>query len=397
MPFARQLQALALWLENTRPLWHPQPFKCLSLPWEAEHAAVAAWARSLHKDALEAFEIHPTGHPTCPPVLKQWARTNQDLSSLPQHVVRDLPWRTEDTRWVQARKWDQLTLLAGTVVPLLDEVPHVVDWCSGKGHLARGLAQWSSRPVVGIERRATLCREGNRLARRRGLPVILRQGDVLAPESTLPSVQGGALVALHACGSLTDAALTHAHQGGARLTAVVPCCLQALGEGLYGPRSIAGRGTGLRLERSDLYLAMGEEQVANHQVRRRRRTELAWRSALDLILRQVLGRPTYTRLPSLPRRTWDKSFAAFCQQMDRREDLGLPSGLDLEAFEALGWARSHEARALGIIRGVFRRAIEVWVALDRGQWLAEQGWSVRAGTFCPLKVTPRNVLLLAQR
>ena len=50
--------------------------------------------------------------------------------------------------------------------------------------------------------------------------------------SILPSVQGGALVALHACGSLTDAALTHAHQGGARLTAVVPCCLQALGEGL---------------------------------------------------------------------------------------------------------------------------------------------------------------------
>jgi hypothetical protein len=124
---------------------------------------------------------------------------------------------------------------------------------------------------------------------------------------------------------------------------------------------------------------------------------LAWRLGLEAILRQVLGRRSYTSLPTVPSRTWTRGFQDFCQLMDQRIGLGLPDGIDYAAFEAQGWRHSVEARALGIVRGRFRRPIEVWIALDRAQSLAERGWRVQVGTFCTPQVTPRNVLILADR
>ena len=227
--------------------------------------------------------------------------------------------------------------------------------------------------------------------------MTLQQGDVMAPDTDLPPVEEGALVALHACGPLTDAALRYATDGGARLAAVSPCCLQALGEGPYLPRSRAGEAIGLPLERSDLFLAMGEETVATPRLRKRRRTELAWRSGLHLILQERCGRTGWSRLPTQPSATWGRTFEAFCRDIDGFEGIALPEDLDFPAWEARGWVRSLEARALGIPRGIFRRALEIWVALDRAQAMAEEGWEVTAGVFCPPEVTPRNVLLLAQR
>ncbi len=378
-------------------MWHPQPIKAMPPSWEPDEPDLAAWARSLDADTLEAVEFRPWEHPDCPELLRTWRTIAQDLACLPLLPTQDLPWKAEDTRWVQARKWGQLTRFAGTIVPLLEDVPHVVDWCAGKGHLGRSIARWSGRPVVGVERQIALCEAGNKMARRRGVTMTLQVGDVMASGVSLPSVEDGALVALHACGPLSDAALEYATRGGARLAAVAPCCLQALGEGAYLPRSLAGHTVGLSLERSDLFLAMGEETVATPRLRKRRRTELAWRSGLHLILQERCGRTGWSRLPTQPSATWGRTFEAFCRDIDGFEGITLPKDLDFSAWEARGWVRSREARALGIPRGIFRRALEVWVALDRAQSMAEKGWEVTAGVFCPPEVTPRNVLLIAQR
>ena len=37
------------------------------------------------------------------------------------------------------------------------------------------------------------------------------------------------------------------------------------------------------------------------------------------------------------------------------------------------------------------------LVLDRALFLQEQGYTVRLGTFCETSLTPRNVLLLAER
>ena len=397
MPFVRRLAELGAWLTATRPVWHGQPLKERDLPWLDTHPDVAAWCVGLTPDVLERYERDPTDHPDCPPTLRHWTAESGRLAALPAHGAVPLAWTPEDTRWVPARKWGQLTRFVGTLVPLVEDVPHVVDWCSGKGHLGRALAHWTGTTVVGVERQPALCQAGSAMAQRRGLPLTLQCADVLAPEVALPPVAGGGLVALHACGPLTDAAMGHGHDGGARLLAVSPCCLQSLGDQGYVPRSRAGQGPGLVLARSDLYLAMGEERIATPKLQRRRRTELAFRAGLDGILREVLGRTGWTSFRSVPRRTWDGTFADFCHGTDARYQLGLPARLDLGAWEAWGWRRSREARALSMARGCFRRALEVWAALDRAQHLAERGWQVQLGTFCDVDTTPRNLLIVARR
>ncbi|MNT60344.1 hypothetical protein D3C72_1979200 [compost metagenome] len=54
-------------------------------------------------------------------------------------------------------------------------------------------------------------------------------------------------------------------------------------------------------------------------------------------------------------------------------------------------------RNLELVRGLFRRPLEVWLLLDRALYLEEQGYAVRLGTFCDYHLTPRNLLLLAER
>ena len=54
-------------------------------------------------------------------------------------------------------------------------------------------------------------------------------------------------------------------------------------------------------------------------------------------------------------------------------------------------------RNLELLRGLFRRPLEVWLLLDRALYLQEQGYRVRLGQFCPAQLTPRNLLLLAER
>ena len=56
-----------------------------------------------------------------------------------------------------------------------------------------------------------------------------------------------------------------------------------------------------------------------------------------------------------------------------------------------------QVRNLELVRGLFRRPLELWLLLDRALFLEEQGYQVRLGTFCAHELTPRNLLLLAER
>ena len=39
----------------------------------------------------------------------------------------------------------------------------------------------------------------------------------------------------------------------------------------------------------------------------------------------------------------------------------------------------------------------MWLVLDRALFLQEHGYDVRMGVFCDYPLTPRNLLLLAER
>ena len=54
-------------------------------------------------------------------------------------------------------------------------------------------------------------------------------------------------------------------------------------------------------------------------------------------------------------------------------------------------------RNLELVQGLFRRPLELWLVLDMALFLQDQGFSVQLGEFCPQQLTPRNLLLVAER
>ncbi len=105
---------------------------------------------------------------------------------------------------------------------------------------------------------------------------------------------------------------------------------------------------------------------------------------------------TYLPTPSLPASWLDKPFADYCRELAGLK--GLSTGeQDWTALEAHGWRRLAEVRNLELLRGLFRRPLELWLVLDRALFLREQGYTVAVGSFCETTLTPRNLMVLAER
>jgi hypothetical protein len=126
-----------------------------------------------------------------------------------------------------------------------------------------------------------------------------------------------------------------------------------------------------------------------------RRRELAWRLGLDLLLREASGVDLYTQVGSVSSAMLDLPFAAFCERLATRDELSLPPRYDAAKAEAAGWERARLCRALGVVRCIFRRPVELWLVLDKACFLAENGREVALGTFCARAVTPRNLMLVS--
>ena len=142
---------------------------------------------------------------------------------------------------------------------------------------------------------------------------------------------------------------------------------------------------------------MSETVTAGARVRRQRDTSMARRLAFDLLQRQVRGLDEYWPTPSLPSAWLDKPFADYCRDLAALKQLSTVGTPDWSALEAAGWQRLAEVRNLELLRGLFRRPLELWLTLDRALFLVEQGYAVRLGSFCETPLTPRNLLLLAER
>ena len=80
--------------------------------------------------------------------------------------------------------------------------------------------------------------------------------------------------------------------------------------------------------------------------------------------------------------------------------LSLPPEMTLAQvahFEQAGAARLPVVARMELVRHLFRRPLEIWLALDRALFLEEQGYQVELGTFCDKPMTPRNLLIRAVR
>jgi hypothetical protein len=296
---------------------------------------------------------------------------------------------------VPGRKWQQIEAFASR---LSFAVPpkHWLDWCSGKGHLGRRLLQ-TGQWLTCLEHDPALVLSGQMLSQRHQLHALHVEQDVLAPDAATLLNADHTPVALHACGDLHVRLIQLASAAGCKQMAIAPCCYNRISLPAYQPVSSVGLRSDLQLSLDDLSLPMSETVTAGARVRRQRDTSMARRLAFDVLQRQVRGVDEYLPTPSLPSAWLDKSFAEYCHHLAALKELSTIGSQDWSGLETAGWKRLAEVRNLELLRGLFRRPLELWLNLDRALFLAEQGYTVRLGTFCETPLTPRNFLLLAER
>ena len=372
--------------------WRPLPFQHREMPWGGRVAGLADTLLALPGDAVERLQAAPFEDSP----LAAWLPVDAlaELAALP---VCPSPAALPDG-WgegIGARTWRQIQAFASRV-PV--EEGELVEWCAGKGHLSRTLARLHRRPVTGLEWQPSLCEAGQDQADREGLAVRLQPQDVMAPDAARWLAPDVRVAALHACGDLHGRLLTLAAETGSAVS-LAPCCYHRTAAAHYRPLSRQGRellaAQDWTPSREDLAMAVQETVTAPRGVRRHRERTNAWRLGFDLLQREVRRRDAYLPVPSLAYGKLPDGFAGFCHWAAEQKGLVLPAGLDWSAYEAAGWRRLAAVSRLELVRHLFRRPLEVWLALDRVRLLEEAGFRVTLATFCERALTPRNLLIEA--
>ena len=388
--------ALDTFLTAHQALWKPRPFTHLQLPWEASYPELASWLRGRSLQDAENAHNHPANLADAPEPFASLAALSAELSAvgeLPGHALEAASQRLNVD--VPGRKWQQIEAF-GSRLSFASQPTHWLDWCSGKGHLGRRLLS-TGQQLTCVEYDPALVTSGQALSQRHQLNARHVEQDVLAADASAVLDTRHTPVALHACGDLHVRLMQLASAAGCRQMAIAPCCYNRINRTEYQALSLAASGSLLRLSLEDLALPMSETVTAGARVRRQRDTSMARRLAFDLLQRQLSGIDQYLPTPSLPSAWLEKPFADYCRDLAALKELSTIGSQDWPALEAAGWQRLAEVRNLELLRGLFRRPLELWLNLDRALFLSGQGYIVRLGTFCDAPLTPRNLLLLAER
>ena len=389
--FTQLLQAHQHW-------WRPRAFSSAELPWEREQPELS---RLLRVMPLQQSEALAADNNRLAEFLSPWldiARTLPALCELPQAALNpDVSSQkiNREPRDVPGRKWQQI-LAFGAHLPNT-QMP-AVEWCSGKAHLGRWYVEQNNQHVDALEWNADLVAEGNRLSLREQTDVIIHHVDVLSPQSNNYLRADSQVLALHACGQLHIHLLQQCQSEHAPArVALAPCCYHLISSDVYQPLSAAAQAAQLPLTLHDLHTAVQESVTSPARVQKQRRQLQAWRLGFDLLQRDVRGLDEYMTTPSQPLSVLQNGFAAFCKSMATAKQLVLPNGLDISPYQHRGLQRLIEVNALDLPRLLFRRALELWLVLDRALYLREAGYDVTVGLFCERQLTPRNILITARR
>lgn len=390
MKLRQRFLALQSALNAHQPLWRASPFYERRPAWCARWPALAEAALALDEASLEHLSGNPEAFQAWLSPLLPVAGELAMLCELPALPPRDLPPAgTPFDRQIPQRKREQIEAFAAhgpaANAPLLE-------WCAGKGHLGRRLALSDGQPVSSLEIDPELCEHAAHLAARARIEQTVLCADALEAGARR-HVRNHAVLALHACGELHRTLVRHAADDGAHSYRIAPCCYYRGAQAGYRPLN---RDADLPLDGHTLRLAVTETVTATQRIRRRLARDQAWKLGFVALRNALLGEAIRPFRPVPP--TWlSGEFADYGRFLAERERLPLPDQVDWAHWLTVGEQRRGEVRRLELIRHAFRRGLEMWLVLDVALGLEEAGFQVRVGTFCDRSITPRNLLVLAER
>lgn len=422
-------------LEQSRALWQVRAFEAKALPWAAQFPRLATTLWALDDAVLDSLDAEQSALvDALSPALKQDLAAlglDWDLSLLLSSFAElslgsdidsdigfdigsddietatspriDLTELAHFSAHIKGRKWEQITAF---VQHLPDAGLPVLEWCAGKGHLGRLIAKARGVDVLSLEWQAMLCEEGQAFADKWQLSQRFLCADAFAIEGnacensthqTNPFRAQQQAVALHACGDLHVRLLQLAAAAGTQALAISPCCYHLIQANQYQGLSTLAKHSALRLSRHDLQLPLQQSVIANPKQQALRHQEIAWRLGFDALQRSCRGIDAYLPLPAIKQSQLSGEFAEFCHWAAAQKAVTLAADCNFDAWLEIGKQRQRLTRRIDLAAHLFRRALELWLILDRCCFLQESGYRVTLREFCANSVTPRNALILAQK
>ena len=382
-----ELQSL---LTRHDSLWRPAPFHVARPQWCAQWPGLAAALDVLNDERVEElgedFDACATWLASHLPELARLIDACR-VTELPERSLPVCDAHFDDG--IPGRKRSQIEAFARHMPAA---TAPVLEWCAGKGHLGRRMALADRMPVTSLEIDPALCADAARLAARQQVDQHVVCANAL-DEASRVNVSGHTVLALHACGELHRSLVRSANRDGAQAYRIAPCCYHLGTDGDYRPLSRDAR---LALDASTLRLAVTETVTAPRHDRTRLARDQAWKLGF-VALRNALEGEAPRPFRPVPASWRTDGFEAFCRQLAARENVALPANLVWTDWETIGWQRRAQVRRFELVRHAFRRPLELWLVLDLALGLEERGFDVQVGRFCPRTLTPRNLLVLAER
>jgi hypothetical protein len=381
-------------LMQTQTYWRPVAFHSIQLPWLEQHPALVERLISL---SLEQIELLASDHVALLDFFANEIPAAEELaalSDLPLFEYKTLsPVTPRFYAGMPGRKWQQISAFAACSA---DSQLPLLEWCAGKSYLGFYLHRLDKVAVTALEWDADLVNQANIRAQNGGINLHSHQVDVLSPAAMSYLHEQQHVVALHACGDLHERLLKLCVEKKVQQLHLAPCCYHKRHHQHYQPLSQQGVELNLDLGKAELHTAVMETVTAGATVQRQRKHLQIMRLGFDCLQRDINNSAEFLDLPSLPAKWARVSFNEFCKHCASLKKLSLPAEIDWDFYQTLGEQRFKQVSALDLVRFLFRRPLEVWLALDRALLLQEQGYHVQLGTFCASHITPRNILIKAK-
>ncbi|MCL9774340.1 methyltransferase [Vibrio methylphosphonaticus] len=395
----QQFQLITRLLKQYQSYWRQDPFTQVisgQIPWKSENPELLTWLQSLSRDTISTYKKNPLLFAS---IVSEWLPDSELLCTItvPHRLFKEnaakLP-RGLDSG-IPGRKLQQISSLSDVCISD-HHGSQWLEWCAGKGYLGRLLSSQSQQPVTSFEFQATLCESGQSDADKLSLPMTFVQGDAFSEESEHVFSHHQHAVALHACGDLHVTLIKHTVRGKLPAVTLSPCCYHLIHDTHYQPMSNEGHEAELMLSKQELRIPLQETVTGGERVKRHREQEMTFRLGFDALCTEMGLSQAYIPVPSIKKSQLAEGFEAFCRWAANQKQLTLPEA-DYVHFERIGKVRYWGMEALSLIQGMFRRPLELWLALDKALYLQQQGYHVDVFTFCDTAITPRNLVIHAVR
>ncbi|UPR46532.1 methyltransferase [Vibrio cyclitrophicus] len=375
--------------------WRSEPFHLCQTqqqPWADVNRPLVDWLDSLSIERIQTLKEQPQDLlAEVTRFLPQLEKANQNIQFNQIALVGiDLPRGTADG--IPGRKLQQIVAM-GEASLEHHQGQEWLEWCSGKGFLGRILSQQSDQKVTSFEWQQSLCESGQKIADDQKLEMNFVQGDAFSESAGDVFNSNQHAVALHACGDLHVELVKKSVSHGLPAVTISPCCYHLIRDETYQPMSSVAKSSALVLSKSDLRIPLQETVTGGERVKRHRQLEMSYRLGFSKLLKAEFNIDEYIPVPSIKKSELSEGFESFCQWASEVKEITLGSDIDFESYLAQGETLFWEMEKLSLVQQVFRRPLEVWLALDRAIYLQEQGYEATIEEFCERTVTPRNLLI----